>query len=126
MALHIVAMTQPAEERAGTFQEWKALRDMTDEQIADAVRQRGVEVKRAMISAILRRQRNAGSSLAMALRDLTGLPLELFLLATSPVPPSTSETATPAGRTCQLNGGAEGAAADRPEPHVERDRSEEW
>lgn len=119
-------MTQPAEEKAGTFQEWKALRDITDEQIADAVRQRGVEVKRAMISAILRRQRNAGSALAMALRDLTGLPLELFLLATSPAPPSTSETATPDGRTCQLNGGAEGSAADRPEPHVERDHAEEW
>lgn len=105
-------MTSPTEDTPATFQAWKALQGKTDEQIADAVRQRGVPVKRAMISAILRRERNAGTSLAMALRDLTGLPIEHFLLAASGTPPSTSETAMPDGRTCQLNGGAEAPSAD--------------
>lgn len=108
-------MTNPAEETPGTFQAWKALQGMTDEQIAEAVRQRGVPVKRAMISAILRRERNAGTSLAMALRDLTGLPIELFLLATAP---STSETGRVDGPTAQLNAGPDASFAELPEPIV--------
>lgn len=73
-----------------SFADWKERRQFTDEQIAGELRDRGIEVKRAMISAILRGERNAGNQLALALRDLTGLPIELFLLAASK-PASTSQ-----------------------------------
>lgn len=69
--------------RPTTFAGWKAAKDLTDEQIATLLRGQGVEVKRAMVSAIIRGDRNAGNQLALALRDLTGLPIETFLLATA-------------------------------------------
>jgi transcriptional regulator with XRE-family HTH domain len=61
-----------------TFAEWKAQENLTDEEIAAKV-----GCTRGAISNILRGERNAGNQLAIALRDLTGLPIDLFLLAST-------------------------------------------
>lgn len=74
-------MNEPSADpvKPRTFAEWKAAHDLTDEQIAARLRARGVDVKRAMISAVLRGERGCGNRLALALRDETGLPIEAFL-----------------------------------------------
>jgi len=66
--------------KPSSFSEWKETQKLTDAQIAERITARGVPVKRAMISAILRGERSAGNRLAFALRDETGLPIEQFLL----------------------------------------------
>lgn len=76
---------------ASSFAEWKERRQLTDEQIAAMLRERGVPVTRGAIGHILRGRRGAGNRLALALRDLTGLPIELFLLL--PAPASTTTDA---------------------------------
>lgn len=84
---------QPPPVKPRSFAEWKESHGLTDEQIAARIRERGVDVKRAMIGAILRGHRAAGNRLALALRDETGLPIELFLLA-APAVDGSSESPT--------------------------------
>lgn len=64
-----------------TFAEWREFRQLTDAQIADEItRSTGVEVRRGMIGALARGERNAGPVLAVALSRYTGLPVEQFML----------------------------------------------
>lgn len=65
-----------------TFAEWKAAAGLTDQQIAERVSSiAGVPVSRVTINYLLRGERNAGGKVALALRELTGLPIEVFLNA---------------------------------------------
>lgn len=52
---------------------------MTDEQIAEEVRKRGLSCSRQMIGALLSGNRCASGPLAVALNEITGLPLQLFI-----------------------------------------------
>jgi len=61
------------------FAAWKAERGLTDEQIAEEVRKRGLSCSRQMVGALLSGDRCASGPLAIALHDITGLPLPLFI-----------------------------------------------
>ena len=63
------------------------------------------------LGLLLSGDRNAGGDLAIALAEMTGLAVRLFITKPQPVP-STNRVTTPTGPTCQLNGGAEASSAD--------------
>lgn len=70
------------------FGRWKAERELTDEQIAEQVRARGVPCSRQMIGALLSGDRRAGGKLAIVLADLTSLPVALFVADVTEEPPA--------------------------------------
>jgi len=71
--------TKGSKRKPSTLAEWKEEQALTDDAIAQRIRARGVEVKRAMISHIVSGRRTAGGRLALALSEETGLPVETFL-----------------------------------------------
>ncbi len=102
------------------FVEWKQREQLTDEQIAIRLRARGQPVSRQMIGLLLSGDRNAGGDLAIALAEMTGLAVRLFITKPQPVP-STNRVTTPTGPTCQLNAGPDDLSA---EPRVVLDQDE--
>lgn len=77
------------------FVAWKAERKLTDEQIADEVRKRGLACSRQMISMLLSGDRKAGLELAEVLGEITGLSFRYFMVQPEAAPAASAPASEP-------------------------------